>query len=235
MISIWMSFKTTTFRSSTLVVSYTMLPKMTPVSVEETLIFARICLLASGPSRSTSLRSPIVANSRQRFCKVSVVRFTTVTSKTISYCKLENPVQLPRVVAVLGELSSRPLEIVLDLIFQLQLAHTLTRPKIMCCLKYEMDTLEKSCTSASLKTSLVSVVAVTEPRKKSPVRSKARRLALLPALATTVVLSNNPECTGADSRRSNLIKSIQQPRHNRFSQFRVGLNNFSDKEHHIKG
>jgi hypothetical protein len=40
MMSMWMSFRTTTLRSAYPVDSYTMLPKMAPVSVDDTLMFA---------------------------------------------------------------------------------------------------------------------------------------------------------------------------------------------------
>lgn len=49
MMSMWMSLSTTTLRSLP-VHSYTMFPKMTPVSVLLTLMLARTCFVSCGAS-----------------------------------------------------------------------------------------------------------------------------------------------------------------------------------------
>ena len=75
MMSTWMSFKITQVSLVPGPFSQMMLPNTTPVSVLDTLIVAftlwkacapRVCV----PRRSTSLRSPNVANSMHRFCSV---------------------------------------------------------------------------------------------------------------------------------------------------------------------
>src|SRR5258708_37819549 len=83
MISTWISLSTT--QVSLVPTSQIILPKMTHDSVDETLIEvfmlwklcgARVCVVG----RSTSLRSPRVANSKHRFCRVSLVWLTISTS-----------------------------------------------------------------------------------------------------------------------------------------------------------
>ena len=74
MISMWMSFRMT-HCSAKPGPSQRMLPKMTPVSVDETLIVALILWKLCGAivyvvGLSTSFRSPSVAKSRQRFWRV---------------------------------------------------------------------------------------------------------------------------------------------------------------------
>ena len=81
-ISIWRSFKTMlTLASDAPCLSYEIAPKITPVSVELTLIVAVRLWKPCGPSvcgvgLSTSLRSPRHAISTVRFCNVSVVWLT---------------------------------------------------------------------------------------------------------------------------------------------------------------
>ena len=86
MMSMWMSFSTTQLRSDVAPdTSYTMLPKMMPCSVEDTLTFALMLqksrdATVRGVGFSVSFRSPSVASSIVRFCSVSAVWFTTSTA-----------------------------------------------------------------------------------------------------------------------------------------------------------
>ena len=67
-----------------------MVPKMWPVSVEETLMLARSVRASLGPrvkaaGRSTRRRSPMVESSTDTLASVASVRLMTVISSTTSY------------------------------------------------------------------------------------------------------------------------------------------------------
>jgi hypothetical protein len=81
--STWISLSTT--HVSVVPDSQIMLPKITPDSVDETLIEVLTLWKLIGPrvwvvGLSTSFKSPRVANSRHRFCMVVCVWFTIRTS-----------------------------------------------------------------------------------------------------------------------------------------------------------